>query len=83
MAEAELTLDFLEPRQREYLCKQAEKDGCTPAEILRRMVEREMRSSDKEQPGRERIMRLAGMISDDEVSGENFDDYLYGWGYDD
>jgi hypothetical protein len=97
MARDKLTLDFLEPPQREYLRKQAEKRKCSVAEVVRALVDSDIENNRQgaREPDpldeivgvlgdeREKIMRLAGMISDDEVSGENFHDYLYGEDHED
>ena len=45
MARDELALDFLEPPQREYLRKEAEKRKCSVAEVVRALVDSDIENN--------------------------------------
>ena len=94
MSDESAILECLEPNQRRFLRDRAKARRCAVKDVLRQIVAAvaaaEAPLDDGDTPGRapgtsyrlpedpKTIMDLAGMISDPEVTGENFDDYLYG-----
>jgi hypothetical protein len=87
-------LECLEPEQRRFLRDRARARECSVEVVLREIVAEVATATppidDRDMPGKapgtsyrlpenpKSIMDLAGIISDPEVTGENFDDYLYG-----
>lgn len=81
MARDKLTLDFLEPPQREYLRKQAEQRKCSVADVLRALVESDIETNRHGARERDPLDEIVGSITTDgKVTGENFHEYLYGRG---
>ena len=94
MSDERAILGFLEPEHRRFLRERARERECSVVDLLREIVAALAAAAaavdDRDVPGKapgtsyrlpenpKSIMDLAGMISDPEVTGENFDDHLYG-----
>lgn len=68
----------LEEWQYEELKRRAAEEGVSLAEIVRRLVERELGRAPGSGEGRERLRRLRGRWSDEGFSGRDHDEALYG-----
>lgn len=94
MSDESAILECLEPEQRRFLRDRAKARRCSVDVVLREIVAKVATATpstgEHDMPGKapgtsyrlpenpKTIMDLAGTISDPEVTGENFDDYLYG-----
>jgi len=74
MGELKRTQIQLEKWQHEKLRRRAEEEGMSMSELLRDLLDKEFESGDR----LKRLRRIRGIGSDEEVSGKDHDQVLYG-----